>query len=60
MMDVNRDDFDIMDDMALLDWIESVYKLIAELVPDKEAYLRALDRLDEIVKEVSASHRDDR
>ena len=48
------------DEIDTLNWINAVYKLIAELTPDKEAYLKALERLDELVKEVNASSEDNR
>ena len=48
------------DEIDTLNWINAVYKLIAELTPDKEAYLKALERLDELVKEVNASGEDNR
>lgn len=43
-----------------LNWIKAVYKLIADLTPDKEAFLKALERLDELEKEVNASGEDNR
>lgn len=59
MTTVDKEEFDGMN-KALLNWVKAVYKLIAELTPDREAYLKALDRLDELEKEVNASGQDNR
>lgn len=59
MTTVDKEEFDGMN-KALLNWVKAVYKLIAELTPDREAYLKTLDRLDELEKEVNASGQDNR
>lgn len=59
MTTVDKEEYDDMN-KALLNWVKAVYKLIAELTPDREAYLKALDRLDELEKEVNASGEDKR
>lgn len=59
MTTTNEKEIDTMNKVTL-NWIKAVYKLIAELTPDKEAFLKALERLDELEKEVNASGEDNR
>ena len=59
MMATNEKEIDTMNKVTL-NWIKAVYKLIAELTPDKETFLKALKRLDELEKEVNASGEDER
>ena len=59
MTTTNEKEIDTMNKVTL-NWIKAVYKLIADLTPDKEAFLKALERLDELEKEVNASGEDNR
>ncbi len=59
MMATNEKEIDTMNKVTL-NWIKAVYKLIAELTPDKKTFLKALKRLDELEKEVNASSEDNR
>ena len=41
-----------------LNWLRATYQLVAELTPDKEAFLKAIKQLAQFKKDANASGKD--